>query len=111
MSNNPLLHEEVYRGNLANLQEIGILVAGCGALGSNLAETLVRHGCTRLTLLDMDRVETHNLGTQVWSLDHIGMMKAMALESVLLNINEELDLSLFTRELTPTNIKKDSTRY
>ena len=44
------LHEEIYRGAeaLKKVERIRILVAGCGALGSNLLDTLARQGFRNL---------------------------------------------------------------
>lgn len=40
------------------------LVAGCGGLGTHIAETLARAGIGRLVLVDRDIVELHNLPRQ-----------------------------------------------
>ncbi len=42
-----------------------VLVAGCGALGGNLANLMVRAGVGRVLLLDKDSPETHNLHRQI----------------------------------------------
>ncbi|HEY5314217.1 MAG TPA: ThiF family adenylyltransferase, partial [Pirellulales bacterium] len=42
-----------------------VLICGCGALGSMLANTLARAGVGRLRIVDRDFVETTNLQRQV----------------------------------------------
>jgi molybdopterin/thiamine biosynthesis adenylyltransferase len=41
------------------------VVAGCGALGSNIANTLARAGVGTLVIIDRDFVEENNLQRQV----------------------------------------------
>ena len=48
----------------AKLRAARVLVVGCGALGSALAETMVRAGVGRLTVVDRDVVEPSNLHRQ-----------------------------------------------
>lgn len=76
-----LHHEAAYRGPalLERLGRCGIVVCGAGALGAPLVEGLARQGARRLTVIDRDRVEPGNLGTQPWLLDDVGTPKAQAL--------------------------------
>jgi len=61
-----------------------ILIAGCGAIGSNLVRNLVPdlRGEHEITILDMDLVEERNVtpGTQWYSLDQVGIPKVDALQ-------------------------------
>lgn len=45
----------------ANLTSIRIGIVGLGSVGSIVAETLVRMGCTKLVYVDHDIIERHNL--------------------------------------------------
>lgn len=74
-------HETLARGAdaMRTLADAKITICGAGALGANLAWTLARTGCQRLTLIDMDRVEEHNLSTQPWARGDIGQLKAKLL--------------------------------
>lgn len=83
--NNLLLHEEIYRGveAVASLAKSKVVICGAGALGSNLAETLVRQGLRDLRVIDFDRVETHNLNTQCYDMSDIGQLKTLALKNRL----------------------------
>jgi len=60
-----------------------ITICGAGALGGNLIETLARMGCTRLTVIDRDRVEARNLSTQPYSRGEVGAPKARTLGATL----------------------------
>ena len=72
------LHESLYRGADA-LEILGaarIVICGAGALGSQLADNLARHGAANLRVIDRDRVEEHNIGTQIFDRSEIGAPKA-----------------------------------
>ena len=79
----PLIHEALYRGDeaLALLAAVRIVLCGAGALGSHLAEHLLRQGVRLLTVIDFDRVEQHNLGTQSYEVGDIGAFKVDALRA------------------------------
>lgn len=69
-------------------------VIGCGSIGSNVAELLVRQGVEDITLWDMDTVESHNLVNQLFNEKHIGMLKTEALAKILYEINPVLKHTL-----------------
>ena len=83
-----LKHETLFRGDLKKLKDYTIWVGGCGALGSNIAEGLARHGVQSFILVDYDRIEASNLGTQPWYSEEIGSMKAATLSKRLYRINK-----------------------
>ncbi len=72
------LHESLYRGAgaLETLGAARIVICGAGALGSQLADNLARHGAANLRVIDRDRVEEHNIGTQIFDRAEIGAGKA-----------------------------------
>jgi len=74
-------HEQIFRGEdaLARLAARRVVLCGAGAIGSNLAETLARQGVTDLAVIDDDRVEEHNISTQVWCEEDVGAQKVDAL--------------------------------
>lgn len=76
-------HEQLYRGvdALARLADIRLTLCGVGALGSHLADNLARQGFRSLRLIDRDRVEEHNIGTQLYGEADIGARKAEALRN------------------------------
>lgn len=76
-------HEEQLRGeDLTNkLGSKHITICGCGTNGSNLLETLARQGFSKLRVIDMDRVEEHNLGPQIFEEGDIGQLKVAAAQN------------------------------
>lgn len=65
-------------------------IIGCGAVGSTVAENLVRFGLTNLTLYDFDVVESRNIANQMFRSIDIGKPKTQALAEMLTDINPEL---------------------
>ena len=72
-----LKHESLYRGNIDNRASKLITVCGVGALGSWLVEILVRQGYNGITVIDKDKVENTNLGTQNYCKADVGRSKAV----------------------------------
>ncbi len=70
-------HEQEYRSELLmnKIADQRILVCGCGAIGSNLIDNLVRQGFRAIDVIDMDRIEKHNLGSQIWERREAGAFK------------------------------------
>lgn len=69
-------------------------IIGCGSIGSNVAELLVRQGVEDITIWDMDTVEPHNIVNQLFNETHIGMPKTAALSKILYDINPKLKHTL-----------------
>lgn len=67
-----------------------IHVIGCGAIGSHVAEQLVRYGLTRITLYDFDTVEAHNIANQLFTQEDIGKLKVNAVADYLYKINPDV---------------------
>jgi len=76
-----------------------IHIIGCGAIGSTVAENLVRFGLTKLTLYDFDHVEAHNIANQMFRQIDIGKTKVEALAEMLCDINPDVqnDIKLVTK--------------
>jgi len=62
-------------------------IIGCGAIGSTVAENLVRLGLTNISLYDFDTVEAHNIANQMYRQSDIGKPKINALHEILVEIN------------------------
>lgn len=71
----------------SHLSEKRILLIGVGAIGSFLAETLVRGGIRNITLADGDFVEAGNLCRASYEIEAIGNSKAEALREKLKRIS------------------------
>lgn len=76
-------HEAAYRGReaLERLGRVQVVLCGAGALGSLLADNLVRQGVRRLAAIDRDRVEAHNAGTQLYGQADVGAYKVDVLRA------------------------------
>jgi hypothetical protein len=76
-------HETLYRGPEA-LDRIGrarLVICGAGAVGSNLVDSLARQGFRRLSVIDDDRIEAHNVGTQTYAESDVGAFKVQVLQA------------------------------
>lgn len=73
----PITHESLYRGRgfVTRRGKTKILVAGAGALGSRLVDSLCCQGYVP-DVLDYDRVDRENLWTQNFGPPDIGKLKA-----------------------------------
>ena len=107
MANNRLHHEMLYRGKdyQTKLSVPLITVCGAGAIGSNLVDSLARLGFTKIRVVDKDRIETHNLGNQLYGLTDVGALKVTALKTrIFRDVGVEIDA--VAKELTEDNITK-----
>ncbi|MCI4669963.1 MAG: ThiF family adenylyltransferase [Bacteroidia bacterium] len=69
------------RGKLTDeLTEAKILLIGCGAIGSQLLDMLVRGGCKYLWLSDFDVVEAGNICRGQFTLHQLGFTKTKSLQ-------------------------------
>ena len=79
----------------ARIRASRVVVVGCGALGSTLAEMMVRAGVKRLVVVDRDYVEESNLQRQSLFEETDaaqGLPKAVAAEARLRRINSEVEV-------------------
>ena len=102
-----LQHEASYRGGavLTQIAALPVTICGAGALGANLALTLARQGFGQLTVIDQDRVEASNLGTQPYLMGDIGGRKAEALSNIVFQAIG-LEITAVAKTLTGRNAKK-----
>src|SRR6187431_2226691 len=86
-----------------------VLLCGCGALGSVLANTLVRAGVGHLRIVDRDFLELNNLQRQVlYDEDDVsaGLPKAIAAKNRLERINSEIEIDAVVADVDHTNIER-----
>lgn len=75
---------------LAALHDKRVTILGCGAIGSHLAEHLIRAGVRQLNLVDNRRVTTGNLIRQNYTHHDLATPKAAALRDRLARIRPDL---------------------
>lgn len=83
------------------------LICGCGALGSVIAETLVRAGVGFVRIVDRDFLELNNLQRQVLYDEQDvadGLPKAVAAANKLRRINSEIQIEPVVADVTHHNI-------
>jgi molybdopterin/thiamine biosynthesis adenylyltransferase len=100
-------HEQLYRGAdaLARLAALRVVLCGAGAVGSNLADNLIRQGVANLRAIDRDRVEEHNVSTQIYGEGDVGTWKVEALRNRLFR-TAGVEIDAVRRELTAQNAKQ-----
>src|SRR6266581_624600 len=94
-------HEILYRGDesLAKLAAFSLTLCGAGALGSHLADNLVRQGLQKIRVIDRDRVEEHNVSTQLYGEADIGAWKVEVLRNRLFRA-AGVEIEAVNKELT-----------
>ena len=86
-----------------------VVLIGCGALGTVLADTLVRAGVGHLRICDRDYIERDNLQRQVlFNEDDIAanLPKAQAAVAKLRRINSEVTIEAEVTDVNHTNIER-----
>lgn len=86
-----------------------VLLCGCGALGSVLANTLVRAGVGFVRLVDRDFLELNNLQRQVLYDEEdvrAELPKAIAATEKLRRINSQVEIEPLVVDVDATNIEK-----
>jgi len=99
-------HEEIYRGpeSLAKLATVSLTLCGAGALGSNLADNLARQGFHHLRVIDRDRIEEHNVSTQIYGEADIGAWKVDVLKQRLFRTSG-IEIDAVRKELTERTVR------
>ncbi len=99
-------HEELYRGadNVARLAGLRLTLCGAGALGSHLADNLARQGFAVLKVIDRDRIEEHNVSTQLYGEADVGAWKGDVLRNRLFRA-AGVEIEAVNKELTERNAR------
>jgi len=93
----------------AKLLSSNVVIIGCGALGGNIATFLVRAGVGKITIVDRDFIEYHNLQRQVlFDEDDIRaqLPKAIAAERRLKRANSTVEIQGIVADVNYTNIEE-----
>jgi sulfur carrier protein ThiS adenylyltransferase len=88
------------------LSKFKVGIAGAGGLGSNCAVALARSGVGTLVIVDYDVIETPNLNRQYYFKSQVGMMKTVALEENIKNIDPEVHVISYQKKLDKFNIEE-----
>lgn len=87
-----------------HLSKFTVGIAGAGGLGSNCAVALARSGVGTLVIVDYDVIETPNLNRQYYFKSQVGLMKTVALEENIRNIDPEVKVISHQKKLDKFNI-------
>src|SRR6202047_487257 len=101
-----ILFSEIGEAGQQRLLESSAAIVGCGALGTALANLLVRAGVGKLRIVDRDFVEPSNLQRQTLfeeSDAQEALPKAVAAERRLRAINSDVEVQGVVGDLTPDN--------
>lgn len=79
------------------LKKRDVIILGAGGIGSWVTFALARIGCS-IHVYDMDTIEPHNLGGQLYSVHDVGQNKAVAIASLSHNFSGgESDITSYGR--------------
>ncbi|MEM8678435.1 MAG: ThiF family adenylyltransferase [Planctomycetota bacterium] len=89
------------------ISQTSVLVCGCGALGSMIANLLARAGVGKLRVVDRDFVELNNLQRQTLYDEHdvtSALPKAVAAANRLRKINSSIEIEPIVADITAHNM-------
>ncbi len=104
-----VLFEPIGKEGQRKLSQARVTLIGCGALGSVIANTLVRAGVGFLRICDRDFVELNNLQRQVLFNEkdvENNIPKAIAAAEKLANINSQVELETVVDDVNHLNIER-----
>jgi len=103
----PTDHEQTYRGEdaMQKLAASKLTICGAGALGSHLVDNLVRQGFRQVKVIDCDRVEPHNAGTQLYGLADAGGRKVDVLRQRVFRATE-VEIEIESSKLNARNARQ-----
>ncbi len=104
--NRQMLFERVGPAGQTCLKHASVVVVGCGALGGNLANLLVRAGVGFLRLIDRDFIELNNLQRQPLFDEHDiaqALPKAEAAARKLHRANSAVEIEAVVTDFNPTS--------
>ncbi len=92
--------------NIKKLDQVKIIIAGLGGVGSWVCIALARSGVRNFILIDEDAIDPSNINRQAIAFsNNIGEPKVLAMEKHLLSINPEINV-----EIKQMNINKDNAK-
>jgi adenylyltransferase/sulfurtransferase len=89
------------------LKKSRVVIIGCGALGSFIAEHAARAGVGDILVVDKDVVELHNLQRQhLFCEADVGNPKAATAERILREINTDITITGVVDDVNPANVEQ-----
>ncbi len=86
---------------MSSIAEKRVILFGVGGVGSWCAESLVRSGIRRLTIVDFDRVSVTNINRQLMATTKtVGQVKVDVLKERLLSINPSAEITTLQQVFT-----------
>lgn len=102
-----ILLKDIQKEGQEKLLNSRVVVIGCGALGTNIANSLIRAGIGYLRVVDRDIVELNNLQRQnLFDEDDIGSSKAEAIADKLKKINSDVRIEAIADDVNYENIER-----
>ncbi len=83
------------------------LVIGVGGVGSWVAYFLTTVGAKKLTLVDRDVVEEHNLNRTPYTIYHIGLEKVLALKTLLEAKSPSIKVDIYNEKIENLDLSAD----
>ena len=84
-----------------------VAIIGCGALGTVVANNLVRAGVGKISIIDRDFVELNNLQRQIlFDEDDMGIPKAVTAAEKLKRMNSDVEIEAMVKDLNHMNAEK-----
>lgn len=94
------------KAQLHKIQTAKIGIAGCGGLGTNIANALARSGFIDFEIIDNDIVEGSNLNRQNYFIDEIGLNKTDVTGKRIRQINPDANIITHKIRLSKGNFNK-----
>jgi adenylyltransferase/sulfurtransferase len=99
---------EIGQGGQRKLLASRVAIVGCGALGTHIADAMVRAGVGHIRVIDRDFVELSNLQRQVLFDEEdvaSGLPKAAAAAEKLRRINSQVQVEPVVTDVNPDNVE------
>jgi tRNA A37 threonylcarbamoyladenosine dehydratase len=94
----------VNNDGLQSLENANIFVAGAGGVGSFVIEALARAGIGKLTIVDIDTVDSSNINRQLVALHStVGKPKVEVMKARVYDINPECKVNALQTFINPEN--------
>jgi len=100
------LLKNIQKDGQKKLAKSRIIVIGCGALGTTIANNLVRSGIGHIKLVDRDIIELNNLQRQnLFNENDVGLPKASSAAENLKEVNSDIKIEYVIDDVTHKNIE------